>query len=185
MASGYQANIATLQLLADPHVTVISDADNHASLIDGCRLARARTVVVPHADLDAIDTALDCVTTDRALVLTEGVYSMGGDVTPVADVVEIAHRHGALAVVDDAHGIGTVGPTGRGATEGLPPSQRPDVLLGTASKALGVEGGFACVDETLATLMRNCARWYVFSSAPSPVVAAGVAAAVELSLIHI
>ena len=179
MASGYQANIATLQLLADPHVTVISDADNHASLIDGCRLARARTVVVPHADLDAIDTALDCVTTDRALVLTEGVYSMGGDVTPVADVVEIAHRHGALAVVDDAHGIGTVGPTGRGATEGLPPSQRPDVLLGTASKALGVEGGFACVDETLAALMRNCARGYVFSSAPSPVIAAAVAASVQ------
>jgi len=179
MASGYQANIATIQLLADPHVTVISDAENHASLIDGCRLARARTVVVPHADLDAIDTALDRVTTDRALVLTEGVYSMGGDVTAVGELVEIAHRHGALVVVDDAHGIGTVGPTGRGATEGLSASQRPDVLLGTASKALGVEGGFACVDETLATLMRNCARGYVFSSAPSPVVAAGVAAAVE------
>ncbi|MBD4445679.1 aminotransferase class I/II-fold pyridoxal phosphate-dependent enzyme, partial [Xanthomonas citri pv. citri] len=86
MASGYQANIATIQLLADPHVTVISDAENHASLIDGCRLARARTVVVPHADLDAIDTALDCVTTDRALVLTEGVYSMGGDVAPVGEL---------------------------------------------------------------------------------------------------
>lgn len=179
MASGYQANIATIQLLADPHVTVISDAENHASLIDGCRLARARTVVVPHADLDAIDTALDRVTTNRALVLTEGVYSMGGDVTPVGELVEIAHRHGALVVVDDAHGIGTVGPTGRGATEGLSASQRPDVLLGTASKALGVEGGFACVDETLATLMRNCARGYVFSSAPSPAVAAAVAAAVK------
>jgi len=179
MASGYQANIATIQLLADPHVTVISDAENHASLIDGCRLARARTVVVPHADLDAIDTALDRVTTNRALVLTEGVYSMGGDVTPVGELVEIAHRHGALVVVDDAHGIGTVGPTGRSATEGLSASQRPDVLLGTASKALGVEGGFACVDETLAILMRNCARGYVFSSAPSPAVAAAVAAAVK------
>ena len=179
MASGYQANIATIQLLADPHVTVISDAENHASLIDGCRLARARTVVVPHADLDAIDTALDRVTTDRALVLTEGVYSMGGDVTAVGELVEIAHRHGALVVVDDAHGIGTVGPTGRGATEGLSASQRPDVLLGTASKALGVEGGFACVDETLAALMRNCARGYVFSSAPSPVIAAAVATSVQ------
>ena len=179
MASGYQANIATIQLLAGPDVTVISDADNHASLIDGCRLARARTVVVPHADLDAIEAALERVTTNRALVLAEGVYSMGGDVTPVAKLVEITHHHGALAVVDDAHGIGTVGPTGRGVTEGLPASQRPDVLLATASKALGVEGGFACVDETLADLIRNCARGYAFSSASSPVVAAAVAASVQ------
>ncbi|MGK2351508.1 6-carboxyhexanoate--CoA ligase [Cutibacterium sp. V947] len=179
MASGYQANLATLQLLAGPDVTVVSDADNHASLIDGCRLARARTVVVPHADLDAVDAALARATTDRALVLTEGVFSMSGDVIPVADMVKIAHRHGALAVVDDAHGIGTVGPTGRGVTEGLSRQLRPDVLLATASKALGVEGGFVCVDETLATLIRHCARGYVFSSAPSPAVAAAVTAAIR------
>ncbi|MSS46120.1 aminotransferase class I/II-fold pyridoxal phosphate-dependent enzyme [Cutibacterium sp. WCA-380-WT-3A] len=179
MASGYQANLATLQLLASPDVTVISDADNHASLIDGCRLARARTVVVPHADLDAIEACLNRVTTDRALVLVEGVYSMGGDATDVAEVVKIAHRHGALAVIDDAHGIGTVGPTGRGVTEGLPPSQRPDIVLGTASKALGVEGGFVCVDETVAALIRNCARGYAFSSASSPAVAAAIAASVR------
>lgn len=179
MASGYQANVTTMQLVAGPDVTVVSDADNHASLIDGCRLARARTVVVPHADLDAIDHALDHVTTERAIVLTEGVYSMGGDVAPIADLVRIARRHGALTIVDDAHGIGTVGPTGRGVTEGLPQELRPDVLLGTASKALGVEGGFVCVYETLATLIRNCARGYVFSSAPSPAVVAAVAASVH------
>ncbi|WCC81152.1 aminotransferase class I/II-fold pyridoxal phosphate-dependent enzyme [Cutibacterium equinum] len=179
MASGYQANIAILQLLAGPDVTVISDADNHASLIDGCRLARARTVIVPHQDIEAVDAALEDVTTERTIVLTEGVYSMGGDLAPVADLVRIAHRHGALAIVDDAHGIGTIGPTGRGVTEGLPQDLRPDVLLGTASKALGVEGGFVCADDTLATLIRQCARGYVFSSAPSPAIAAGVAASVH------
>lgn len=104
---------------------------------------------------------------------------MGGDVAPIADLARIARRHGALTIVDDAHGIGTVGPTGRGVTEGLPQELRPDILLGTASKALGVEGGFVCVCETLATLIRNCARGYVFSSAPSPAVVAAVAASVH------
>jgi 8-amino-7-oxononanoate synthase len=179
-ATGYQANVAALTVLADSRaepVTIFSDADNHASIIDGIRLVRAsgaRLSVYPHRDATALARQLAERTTDHAVVVSDGVFSMDGSVAPVARLREICDRTGALLVIDDAHGIGTVGADGRGCTAG---KGRPDVLVGTSSKALGTEGGFLCCDGVVGDLLVNQARSYVFStSSPAPVVAATLAA---------
>ncbi|MDK9295017.1 8-amino-7-oxononanoate synthase [Propionibacterium freudenreichii] len=176
-ATGYQANVSVIPALALPGVTILSDAQNHASLIDGCRLGRAPTVVIPHSDPAALDRAL-ARTSGPAVVVAEGVYSMSGDLCPLAGIAGVAHRHGALLVVDDAHGIGTVGIGGRGIASTVPAASRPDVLIGTASKALGVEGAFICCSESMARFLRHHARGYVFSTAPTPMTVAAIGAAI-------
>lgn len=178
-ATGYQANVSVISSLTGAGVTIISDAQNHASLIDGCRLSRAHTIVVPHSDRDALSQALDEAAAP-AMVVTEGVYSMSGDLCPLADIAELAHRRGALLIVDDAHGVGTVGDQGRGMASMVPQRMRPDVLIGTASKALGSEGAFVCCSALIARYLRNHARGYVFSTAPAPSTVAAIGAAMRL-----
>ncbi|MDK9662137.1 aminotransferase class I/II-fold pyridoxal phosphate-dependent enzyme [Propionibacterium freudenreichii] len=157
----------------------ISDAQNHASLIDGCRLSRATTVVIPHSDMAALDRALSDAP-DAAIVVSEGVNSMSGELCPLAEIAQITHRHGALLVIDDAHGVGTIGEQGRGIASMVPAHMRPDVLIGTASKALGVEGAFVCCSQLVARFVRNRARGYVFSTAASPMTVAAIGAAIEV-----
>ncbi|MGP9622042.1 MULTISPECIES: aminotransferase class I/II-fold pyridoxal phosphate-dependent enzyme [unclassified Corynebacterium] len=176
--TGFAANLAALTVLADASVTVFSDAHNHASIIDGCRAARtngARLQVYPHRDTDALARLLERRTTEHGLVVTDGVFSMGGTLAPVAEIVSLAHDNGCAVMVDDAHGIGTVG-DGRGCA--APGAQdAPDVLVGTLSKALGAEGGFICADRDTCDLLRNQARPFIYStSSPVPTVAAALAA---------
>lgn len=139
-ATGYQANLAVLQTIAGPDVTVYSDSLNHPSIIDGCRLARAVVRVFPHDDLAALDRLLGECATPHALVVSDGVFSMDGDLADLPGLVAVAERHGAWTMIDDAHGVGTLGPTGRGSVEHH--GVRPDLLVGTASKALGGRGRF-------------------------------------------
>jgi 8-amino-7-oxononanoate synthase len=170
--SGYLANTGVIAALAGPGDVVCSDARNHASIVDGCRLARAETVVYPHGDLDALGAALATTPYGRGVVVTDAVFSMDGDLAPLADIVALARRHGAL-VVDEAHATGIVGPGGRGLVAALELEREVDVVIGTLGKALGSYGAFACCSAELAAFLVNRARTLIFSTAlPPPSVAA-------------
>ena len=176
--SGFAANLAAVTVLADETVTIYSDERNHASIIDGCRTARshgAGLVVYPHRDTAALRRLLARRDTPHGLIVTDGVFSMDGTVAPVAELVDLAREFGCRLLVDDAHGIGTVG-DGRGcAVPG--DGGRPDVLVGTTSKALASEGGFVCADLDTCDLIRNQGRPFIYSTAASaPTVAAALAA---------
>ena len=180
-ASGYQANISTLQALASPELTIVSDARNHASIIDGCRLAKANgatVVVTPHRDVEAVDKALSTRTTEYALVVTDGLFSMDGVLAPLSDLYKVTDNHGAWLMVDDAHAFGTIGATGRGLPEHF--GIRPDIQLITASKALGAEGALVATSGPVAQLLRQQARSFVFSTPPTPANCAAIIAGVNL-----
>ncbi|ERS46105.1 8-amino-7-oxononanoate synthase [Corynebacterium kefirresidentii] len=180
-ASGYQANISTLQALASPELTIVSDARNHASIIDGCRLAKANgatVVVTPHRDVEAVDKALSTRTTEYALVVTDGLFSMDGVLAPLSDLYKVTDNHGAWLMVDDAHAFGTIGATGRGLPEHF--GIRPDIQLITASKALGAEGALVATSGPVAQLLRQQARSFVFSTSPTPANCAAIIAGVNL-----
>ncbi|WP_259313062.1 8-amino-7-oxononanoate synthase [Capillimicrobium parvum] len=175
--SGFLANTGVVAALAGPGEVVVSDALNHASIVDGCRLAQAETIVYPHADLDGLAAALDRAAGRRATIVTDSVFSMDGDVAPLHGIVELARRHGARVIVDEAHATGVIGPAGRGLVAELGLEGEIDVVVGTLSKALGSYGAFACCSAELATFLVNRARTVIFSTGlpPSCVAAAGEA----------
>jgi 8-amino-7-oxononanoate synthase len=170
--TGFAANTGLLAVLAEPGVRIASDALNHASIIDGCRMASTRGAdvrVYPHRDVDALDDALDGA--DRSVVVTDGVFSMDGDVAPWSALGEVCARHRALLVVDEAHVV----------LDPLPaPPDVPLVRVGTLSKTLGSLGGFVAADRGLVDLLVNRARPYIFTTAPTPADAAAALAALEV-----
>jgi glycine C-acetyltransferase/8-amino-7-oxononanoate synthase len=175
--SGYLANTGVVAALAGPGEVVLSDALNHASIVDGCRLAGAETVVYAHADLGALAAALARTGDRRATIVTDSVFSMDGDLAPLDGIVELAQRHRARVVVDEAHATGVVGPGGRGLVAALGLQGRVDVILGTLSKALGSYGAFACCSERVRAFLVNRARTVIFSTAlPPPSVGAALEA---------
>ena len=174
--SGYLANTGIIAALAGRGDVVLSDERNHASIIDGCRLSRAETIIYAHAELDALEHGLRRSAGRRALIVTDGVFSMDGDLAPLAGIVELAGRHGAWVLVDEAHATGVVGPGGRGLVAALGLEAEVDVVVGTLGKALGSYGAFACCDAPLAEFLINHARTLIFSTAlPPPTVAAALA----------
>ena len=178
--SGYLANTGVVAALAGRGDVILSDALNHASLVDGCRLARAETVVYPHADLDALEAGLRAAGGRRALIVTDAVFSMDGDLAPLAGIVDLARRHGARVLVDEAHATGVVGPGGRGLVAELGLEREVDVVIGTLGKALGAYGAFACCDARTASWLVNKARTLIFSTALPPPVAGAALEAVRL-----
>jgi 8-amino-7-oxononanoate synthase len=180
--SGYMANLGVLSALGRPGQTIFSDALNHASIIDGCRLARAETFVYDHASLDHLEWALREHGREGDVIVTDSVFSMDGDVAPLAGIVELARRHGALVVVDEAHATGALGPGGRGAAAAAGLQGQVDVIVGTLSKALGSYGGYVCARGEIVELLLNSARSLIFSTAPSPPAVAGALTALELLL---
>lgn len=183
-SSGFHANTAVLQTLADADTVIISDERNHASIIDGCRLATAAGATVRvsrHRDPSHVDALLEEHTGQRCLVVTDGLFSMDGTLAPLPEFTEVCRRHGAALMVDDAHGIGTLGTTGRGIVEhfGLD-ADPPDILVATASKALGAEGGVVATSETVAALLRQKARPFVYSTSSTPVTCASIRAALRI-----
>jgi 8-amino-7-oxononanoate synthase len=172
--SGYLANSGIVSALAGPGEIVLSDALNHASLVDGCRLARAETVVYPHGDLDALEHGLRGGR--AATIVTDAVFSMDGDVAPLAEIVELALRHGARVIVDEAHATGVIGPEGRGLVHELG-LQEHVLTIGTLGKALGSYGAFACCGAEMASFLVNRARTLIYSTAlPPPSVGAALRA---------
>jgi len=160
---------------------VFSDELNHASIIDGCRLSRARIVVYPHGDVAALERALsseNAGSARRRILVSETLFSMDGDIADVAVLSSLARSHGAALILDEAHAIGARGPEGRGVAAEA--NVTPDVLVGTCGKALGCFGAFAATSRAIADLMWNRARPLVFSTGLPPMIPAAVEAAVEI-----
>ena len=178
--SGFLANTGVIQSLARPGEVVFSDALNHASIVDGCRLAGAETFVYDHADMDHLAWGLREAEGRGSLIVTDGVFSMDGDVAPLAEIVELARRHDARVMVDDAHGTGTIGPDGRGAVAAAGLEDEVDVLVGTLGKSLGSYGAYVCCDRQMAKYLINTARTLIFSTALAPPQVAAAMAALEL-----
>ena len=178
-ATGYMANVGTISALVGKGDAVFSDALNHASIIDGCRLSRADVSVYRHGDMD--DLARQLVSAGprrRKLVVSDAVFSMDGDILDLPRFLEVCHRAGAISMIDEAHATGVLGATGRGLTEHF--GCKPDIILGTLSKALGSEGGFVCADRTVCDYLRNRSRSFIFSTAPGPGAMAAADAALSI-----
>jgi 8-amino-7-oxononanoate synthase len=178
--SGYLANTGTVAALAGRGEVVFSDELNHASIIDGCRLSRAETFVYRHRDLEHLSWGLQRAGDRAALIITDGVFSMDGDVAPLPGLVELARRHGCLLAVDDAHGTGALGPGGSGAVAAAGLSGEVDVVIGTLGKALGSYGAYVCTRPQIVDLLVNTARPFIFSTAPPPPAVGAALAALAL-----
>jgi 8-amino-7-oxononanoate synthase len=174
--SGFQMNLAVVSALFDVEWTVYSDALNHASLIDGCRLSAATVHVYPHRDTEALEELLRSVDGPKA-ILTESVFSMDGDSAPLVELAGLARVHGAMLVVDEAHSIGI---HGRGAGLSRQEGVLPDITLGTLGKSLGSGGGFVATSEVIRDVMINIARPFIFSTGISPANAEAARCAVEI-----
>lgn len=179
--SGYLANLGVIGALAGPGDTIFSDELNHASIIDGCRASRAATVVYRHCDSAHLEGCLHRhVGEGRRLIVTDSVFSMDGDVAPLAEIVGLARAHGARVVVDEAHATGALGDGGRGAVAEAGLQGEVDVLVGTLGKALGSYGAYVCAKGEMVEYLLNSARPLIFSTALPPPSAAGALAALEL-----
>ena len=178
--SGYLANTGVIAALAGKGEVVFSDELNHASIVDGCRLSRAETFVYRHGDLEHLAWALYHQRGKPALIVTDGVFSMDGDVAPLAELLELARRHGAQLMVDEAHATGAVGPGGRGSVAAAGLSGEVDVVVGTLGKALGSYGAYVCASAEITEYLVNTARPFIFSTAPPPPATGAALAALDL-----
>jgi glycine C-acetyltransferase/8-amino-7-oxononanoate synthase len=182
--SGFLANTGVISALAKRGDLILSDALNHASIIDGCRQSRAETIVYPHGDVDSLAAGLRRARGRRTLIVTDTVFSMDGDLAPLAEIVALAQEHGAHVVVDEAHATGVIGPQGRGLVAELGLEDQVDVVIGTLSKALGSYGAFACTDRLTAEFLINRCRTLIFSTGLPPPSAAAALAALRLVRDH-
>lgn len=181
--SGFAANVGTIAALVGKGDTIFSDERNHASIIDGCRLSKANTVLYRHCDVNQLSRSLEqSPTTGRRLIVTDSLFSMGGDIAPLRELCELAKMHGAMLMVDEAHATGVFGERGSGCAELLGCSHEINIHVGTLSKAFGSQGGFVAGSKTLIQWLFNRARTYVFSTASPPALCA--AALQALKLIH-
>ena len=178
--SGYLANMGAIAALAQRGEVVLSDELNHASIIDGCRLARAETFVYRHADTEHLGWGLRRAAGRAALIVTDGVFSMDGDIAPLPALADLARRHGCRLLVDEAHATGCIGPGGRGSVAAAGVTDEVDVIVGTLGKALGGYGAYVCGSRELVDFLVNSARPFIFSTAPPPASVAAARAALEL-----
>ena len=174
--TGYMANVGILSALGTKDATIFSDELNHASIIDGCRLSRARVVVYRHADMADLEAKIKAARPGFGVIVTDAVFSMDGDVAPLPDIMALAKKYGLLSMTDEAHATGVIGKTGRGIVEYFGLKEQPDVMMGTLSKSLASEGGFVSGRSLLIEYLKNTARSFIFSTSQSP---ANLAAARE------
>jgi glycine C-acetyltransferase/8-amino-7-oxononanoate synthase len=178
--SGYLANTGTIAALAPRGEVVFSDELNHASIIDGCRLAGAETFVYRHADTEHLAWGLRRAGGRASLIVTDGVFSMDGDVAPLPELAALSKRHGCRLLVDEAHATGCLGPGGRGSVSAAGLTGEVDVIVGTLGKALGCYGAHVCGSAELVDFLVNSARPFIFSTAPPPPMVAAAQAALEV-----
>jgi glycine C-acetyltransferase len=179
--SGFAANAGTVAAVLGKEDMILSDELNHASIIDGARLSRATIRVFPHKDVDALRKLLEeTPSVKRRLVITDGVFSMDGDIAPMPAITALAREHGAIMMVDDAHASGVLGKAGRGTVDHFGLHGQVDIQVGTLSKAIGVLGGYVCGSKTLIEYLYHRARPFLFSTSHPPAVAAACLAAFDV-----
>jgi glycine C-acetyltransferase len=179
--SGFAANAGTVSAVLTKDDVVISDELNHASIIDGCRLSRAAIKVFPHKDVDAARKILkDLPASQRKILITDGVFSMEGDLGPLPDLCTIAEEYGAIMMVDDAHASGVFGTNGSGTVDHFKCHGRVDIQVGTLSKAVGVLGGYVAGTGALIDFLYHRARPFLFSTSHPPAVTAACIAALDV-----
>lgn len=182
--SGFTANAGTVSCILGKEDVIISDELNHASIIDGCRLSRAQIKVYPHADMDGLRKTLEEAEGRRKLVVTDGVFSMDGDIAPLPEVVKLAKEYGAAVMVDDAHASGVLGRNGRGTVDHYGLHGQVDIQVGTLSKAIGVVGGYVAGSQKLIDYLVQRARPVLFSTTHPPAVTGACIAAIDILLEH-
>lgn len=179
-SAGYMANLGILSTLGGPDATIFSDELNHASIVDGCRLARAGVEVYRHGDATHLSDLLARSRARRKIVVTDGVFSMDGDIAPLPDLVEAKDRHGALLVVDDAHATGVLPPDGRGTADHFGLKDRVEIQMGTFSKALGTYGAYIGTSRSMVDYFINKCRPFIFNTALPPAIAGATLASLRL-----
>ena len=180
-SSGYAANTSVIPVLAGEGDLILSDALNHASIIDGCRLSRAATKVYQHCDVEHLKTLLsEFAAFRRRLIVTDGVFSMDGDIAPLPDIYEIATHYDAMLLVDDAHGFGVLGRDGRGTVSHFGLDGESIIQMGTLSKAIGALGGYIAGSRALIELLINKARGFIFTTGLPPATLAAADAALDV-----
>ncbi len=180
--SGFAANAGTVSSILGKGDLIISDELNHASIIDGCRLSRAEIRVFPHKDVNRLEEILKETAefAGKKLLITDGVFSMDGDIAPLPELVELGERYGAILMVDDAHASGVLGSSGRGTVDHFNLHGRVDIQVGTLSKAIGSLGGYVCGNRKLIDFLYHRARPFLFSTSHPPAVAASCLAAFQV-----
>ena len=180
-SSGYLANIGTIPVLAGDKDLILSDALNHASIIDGCRLSPATKQIYRHCDVEHLESLLSQSTKfRRRLIVTDGVFSMDGDIAPLPEICELAERYDAMVMVDDAHGFGVLGETGGGTIEHFGLEDRGVIQMGTLSKAIGGLGGYVAGSANLIDFLINRARGFIFTTGLPPATLVGASAAIDV-----
>ena len=180
--SGFAANAGTVSAILTPEDHIISDALNHASIIDGCRLSRAKIHVFPHRDVETAEAKLAALegVPGHKLLISDGVFSMDGDIAPLPELVKLARKYGAIMMVDDAHSSGVLGRAGRGTVDHFGLDGQVHIQVGTLSKAIGVLGGYVCGSRDLIDFLYQRARPFLFSTSHPPSVAASCIAAFDI-----
>lgn len=178
--TGYVANVASISAIMKDGGIIFSDELNHASIIDGCRLSKAKIVVYKHNDMEDLRRKIEDNPADNRLAVSDAVFSMDGDILKLPEFVEICKNNGVLSMIDEAHSTGVIGKTGHGIEEYFNYSVKPDILMGTLSKAIGSEGGYVTANQIIIDYLRNTARGFIFSTSMSPVTVASAVAGFEI-----
>lgn len=180
-STGYMTMMGTISTLTDEGDTIFSDELNHASIVEGCRLSKANKRIYRHSDMNSLEEELyNCDRSGNKLIVTDGVFSMNGTVANVPEIKKLADKYDAMIMVDDAHGTGVLGETGRGTLEHFGMEGQIDIVSGTFSKALGTIGGVTCSNSDIITFLKLQSRPFIFSASSPPSVAATVIAALEV-----
>lgn len=179
-STGYQTNLGIISSLAGKDDVVVIDKSDHASIFDACRLSFAEIKKFKHNDMSSLEFVLRECGDRGKLVVVDGVYSMEGDIAPLPDILKVCKKYGARLMVDDAHGVGVLGKTGRGAAEHFGLEKEVDIIMGTYSKSLASIGGFVAANEDVIHYIKHTSRPLIFSASPSPASAASVLAALEI-----
>ncbi len=178
--TGYQTNLGIIASLAGKDDVVVIDKLDHASIIDACRLSFAEVKKFKHNDMDSLEYVLKEIGNRGKLVVVDGVYSMEGDIAPLPDIVKVCKKYGARLMVDDAHGVGVLGGTGRGTAEHFGLEKEVDLIMGTYSKSMASIGGFVAADKDVIHYIKHTSRPLIFSASPPPASVAAVIAALDI-----
>lgn len=178
--TGYMANVGIISALCDGESVIFSDEYNHASIIDGARLSKAKIVVYKHNDMQDLEAKIIATPYRKGLIVSDAVFSMDGDIVDLPKLVALGKKHHLLTMIDEAHATGVIGATGKGAVEHFGNTCAPDIIMGTLSKCLGAEGGFACSSKVIIEYLKNKARSFIFATSQTPATLGAALAALHI-----